>query len=257
MTNKVRIKDVAPRVSKSRMESLNMCKRMWFYNYVIKAEQKESTAALRGTHTHRFFEEFYDKIDVNVINKLSDTREVVEYLVQVCGNLRANDELFIKYVTDTYIQNWIKFNIKKLESNDGTFFPMNRELKLAYKNITGYIDRVEHNTDTNEIIIIDYKPSLDWVKRTEIVFYANLYNLTHQENPATRGYFYAYKTGKTTKLWEFGDVDFENTSYRIDEYLNYKGPFPCEPSYVCRFCDYSERCSSEVLKDFKLEDYVE
>lgn len=231
-----------PKLTKSRINAWENCKRQYELQYLDEKEVDETPPALkRGIEIHDMLEEFYEP-DVTTISE--------------AASILARHPHAQKYSSD--IKNFIEFNKNLSEDGDSLFRPELTEewIKCEEINVTGILDALW--VDGDKRVMIDYKTGKTR-KLDKYSFGMNLYvyltKKTFPElSPTHWGIFFTKgndlkmrevsQKGVARSLAKVGRVRREIRSYL--EKKDGEGVFPKDPTYPCRYCQfYNVHCSGQ------------
>lgn len=181
------------RLSPSKINTFFKCRRLYYYNYILKIKSPFNIHLYKGTFIHKTIENlfaFTKRVDLKkYINERMKKYDPPEYLFEneEERKFHESDTRNILFSFATYLDNKLDMIISegKVNGDDHAWNyvkPRLREHKILDKhlNVVGIIDSIQKNFD-DEIYIIDYKTSKlyqntisgDYVR--QLKFYAYLY----------------------------------------------------------------------------------
>jgi len=245
--------------SHSKLETFEKCRLRFKYKYIDKIIPKipKSIEAYLGSMVHETLEWLYIKV---MEKKIPSVNELIEfYSEKWIENFSADFKIVRKEMqAENYFNMGVEFLVNYYMKNcpfaDNTIAIEEKvEIKIDEKRkIIGYIDRLVHNLQKNEIEIHDYKTSASLLSR-EIMENSRqlaLYSLAIKE-------MYG-KDKNVLMVWHFlaHDMKFslsrtneqlENLKKEIIELINeveQTKNFPANKSRLCDWCEYRDICEA-------------
>jgi hypothetical protein len=243
-------------LSKSSMNSYQMCPKKFEFGYVQKIKTETSPQAQRGIDVHRFCNEFYDNIafidDSYIVNPDFKENFLSKCSIEACEQ----------------IENFLQFEQRRWEickslepSNPKKYFiPLLRESKLVSDKLeqVTILDRMDLRTDGNytivEIKTEKFNPK-GW-KQTEFRRELMFEKITAETSPEFQKNFNGDIVDFVVYFPRSNDVFTENFNSRTASALsrclekmreNIKvGTYECNVDYHCRFCWFSNKCNMEM-----------
>ncbi len=252
---------MAESYSHSRIETFEQCRLKFKYRYIDKIipEIAKSIEAHLGSMVHETLEWLYTQVMEKKIPTISD---VVDFYSARWQENYTKDMKIVNQSmkAEDYFQRGVEFLInyfmKHHPFKDNTIAIEKKiELNLdgkGEKRLVGYIDRLVHNLETDEVEIHDYKTSNSmWSKeKLESNRQLALYSLAIKESFG--------KEKKVCMVWHFLAHDMkvclrktneqlellrEEVIAIIDEIENTKH-FPGTKSRLCDWCEYRNTCEA-------------
>ena len=247
--------------SHSKLDTFEQCKLKFKYKYIDKIipEIPKSIEAHLGSVVHETLEWFYANIMKKKIPSINDL--IFFYSEKWKKNysqdiLIVNKSLTVKDYFNRGVEFLINYYTKNHPFKDNTIaIEQKIELKLdeaGEKKLIGYIDRLVHNLEKNEIEIHDYKTSNTMWSREKIETNRQLalYSLAIKE---------AFGKDKNVcMVWHFLAHDMKvclrktneeleklrkNVIELIDE-IEKTQDFPATKSRLCDWCQYRNICEA-------------
>ena len=274
--------------SVSQLETFAGCGLKYFYNYVLNVKDEDETEDYTfssldaGNYFHKILYNFYkslkkeegnDENNSNEINPLIENDKLLEKLLAIADNelknfkeidvFRYEVERIKKTLVDWFTNEKEKLVDWDFSSDDFEFKFENVEINGL--KIRGIIDRIEVNADKNEVLVADYKLSLNGVKKEKDVLAGKslqvpLYLLALKElekyknyNPADGVYYVLNsKKGMVHKLVAKHKIE-ELLEVALEKAIEYKNKierleFPIlnywenDSKKVCKYCNYNQFC---------------
>lgn len=245
--------------SHSKLETFDQCKLKFKYKYVDKIvpEISRSIEAHLGGTVHKALEWLYKEILKGNSPKIDDiigfysTKWEEDYSPDV---LIVNKFLTVKDYFSKGVDFLIGYYMKNQPFKDNTIATEQKvEIDLdesGDKKLIGYIDRLVHNTDINEIEIHDYKTanSVPTKEKIENSRQLALYSIAIKK-------IYG-KEKKVTMIWHFLAHNIKISARKTDEELEKlrlevielidkieaTKSFPSNKSRLCDWCEYKNIC---------------
>lgn len=163
--------------SHSRLETFEQCKLKYKYKYVDKIEPDipKSIEAHLGTVVHETLEWLYKKVMEKIIPSVT---EVIDFYSEKWSESFSKDFLIVKkeMKTEDYFGRGVEFLVNYyLKHNPFTDNTIATECKIEIdldkegeKKLIGYIDRLVHNLEKDEIEVHDYKTSASMLSKDKI-----------------------------------------------------------------------------------------
>jgi putative RecB family exonuclease len=247
--------------SHSKLETFENCRLRYKYKYVDKIvpEIPKSIEAHLGTMVHETLEWLYTKVMEKIIPSITDVIDF--YSGRWCENL-PKDFLIVRkeMKSEDYFNRGVEFLVnyylKHQPFTDNTIATEEKiEMNLdetGEKKLIGYIDRLVHNVDKNEIEIHDYKTSASVMSKDKIENSRQLalYSLAMKEIFG--------KEKKVSMVWHFLAHDMKISISRTNEqleslrkevlelinYIEQTTDFPANKSRLCDWCEYRNICEA-------------
>ena len=247
--------------SHSKLSTFEQCKLKYKFKYIDKIVPRieRSIEAHLGDSVHRALEWLYIQISEGKIPKLDD---VLVFYINTWKNNFKPDMVIVKshLQSEDYLNQGVKFLIDYYNSNKP--FQENTlevEKRISFEidpenniKVYGFIDRLVHNLETNELEIHDYKTnnSQPHEKHGETDRQLALYAVALKET------FPGAKDKSIKLVWHFLAHDKKLTSRRSDEQLKQlkketlnlineiekTSVFPPNKSRLCDWCEYKDIC---------------
>ena len=187
--------------SPSSINTYKQCPRKYFYRYILKLPTKPSIHLIRGNIVHTILEKFF-QIDLDQFDEKDYEYGFRSYVLGLLAKLWKNanmeplkmtKEELESYFIDSHqmLMNFVEQFSKKLEGKDlkKEFKRITPQVEEAIMNeelqVRGFIDAI--HSDTDEIIIMDYKTSkkddMTPEYRLQLGIYALLYKLKYGKVP--------------------------------------------------------------------------
>jgi len=244
--------------SHSKLSTFEQCPLKFKFRYIdyLEPDFKETIEGFLGNKVHETLEWIYNQPNRNELN----LDIVIQHFIEN-WNKNFNPQIKItkkELTTETYFNKGIKFLINYFLKNqpfkDNTI-ATEKKISLALdplKNyhLTGYIDRLVHNPETNIFEIHDYKTSGTLKSQEELDKDRQLalYSL------AIRQEF--ENIHDIHLIWHFLDFNQTLTSKRTSEQLQklkqeiielinkieLTNDFPPNPGCLCNWCEYQSKC---------------
>ena len=260
--------------SPSSINTYKQCPRRYFYNYILKIQQKIPSIHLqRGKIAHSALEDFF-KVNIATISKNHYSFELKIILENLFKQKWAagKDELkkidmtkdqleFYYEETLQMVNNWFNNFLQKLEPRVPEYgleeaFQMVKPMTEVYfisekHQVRGFIDAV-HKID-GKISLIDYKTSkrekITEEYKLQLAIYALLYEEKHGRKPDEVGVdFLRHKShylNVDQQLVDFAKqecklIQEKTLSEDIEDYPKNKGP-------LCNYCDFYDVCFGQKM----------
>ncbi|OGJ15900.1 hypothetical protein A3K74_02260 [Candidatus Pacearchaeota archaeon RBG_13_33_26] len=245
--------------SHSKLETFEKCRLKYKYRYIDKIVPKipKSIEAYLGSMVHEALEWLYIKV---MERKIPTVNELIDFFSEKWIENFSPDILIVRKEkkTQDYFNMGIEFLVNYYMKNqpftDNTI-AIEERVEINFdeeRKIIGYVDRLVHNLNRNEIEIHDYKTSASLLSR-EIMENSRqlaLYSLAIKE-------MYG-KDKNVSMVWHFLAHDMKFSLSRtneqldklkkevielIDEIENTKD-FPANKSRLCDWCEYKDICTA-------------
>ncbi|OGJ12553.1 hypothetical protein A3K82_00035 [Candidatus Pacearchaeota archaeon RBG_19FT_COMBO_34_9] len=245
--------------SHSKLETFEKCRLKYKYRYIDKIVPKipKSIEAYLGSMVHEALEWLYIKV---MERKIPTVNELIDFFSEKWIENFSPDILIVRKekITQDYFNMGIEFLVNYYMKNqpftDNTI-AIEERVEINFdeeRKIIGYVDRLVHNLNRNEIEIHDYKTSASLLSR-EIMENSRqlaLYSLAIKE-------MYG-KDKNVSMVWHFLAHDMKFSLSRtneqldklkkevielIDEIENTKD-FPANKSRLCDWCEYKDICTA-------------
>lgn len=245
--------------SHSKLETFEKCKLRYRYRYIDKIIPKipKSIEAYLGSIVHETLEWLYTKV---MEKKIPSVNEVIEFysekwIKNFSDNFPiARKEMKAKDYFNMGVEFLVNYYMKNHPFVDNTIAIEKRvEIKIDEdRKIIGYVDRLVHDLQKNEIEIHDYKTSASVLSRENIENSRQLalYSLAVKERYG--------KDKNVSMVWHFLAHDMKFSLSKTNEQLemlkkeiielinkieNTKD-FPANKSRLCDWCEYRDICES-------------
>jgi len=246
--------------SHSKISTFEQCALKYKLKYIDKIEIiGKSIESLLGFAVHFALEHFYNEIKSG---KTPDIEELIKFYSDAWEeNCRKNILIVKKEFDETYyfnkgVQFLINYYVKNYPFEDNTL-ETEKKIEIILKenesdiiNLVGYIDRIVHNLEKDEIEIHDYKTanSLPLKEKIENDRQLALYSIAIKKEFG--------EDKKICLVWHYLAHSTKICSYRTDEQLeNLKKEileliekiesateFPAKKSILCDWCEYRGVC---------------
>jgi putative RecB family exonuclease len=247
--------------SYSRLETFEKCRLKFKYRYVDKIvpEIPKNIEAHLGTIVHDALEWFYSKIMTGITPSLDD---VILYYSEKWAEESLSEVLIVnKFMTEKdYFNKGVNFLIdyyfKHQPFKEKTIATEKRiEVNLdeaGEKKLIGFIDRLVHNEQTNEMEIHDYKTANTLPTKEELGQNRQLalYSLAVKEEfgrDKSISLVWHYLAHNQNICIKKTDKELENLKKEvmelIDKIENTK-EFPATKSRLCDWCEYKNICDA-------------
>lgn len=248
--------------SHSRLETFENCRLRFKYKYLDKIvpEIPKGIEAHLGSMVHETLEWLYKKVMEKKIPSITD---VIDFYSEKWRANLSQDFLIVRkeMKPEDYFNRGVEFLVnyylKHQPFKDNTIATEHKiEIDLdetGEKKLIGYIDRLVHNLEKNEIEIHDYKTSASVLSKEKIENSRQLalYSLAIKE---TFG-----KDKKVSMVWHFLAHDMKISISRTNEQLEQlrkrvielineieqTKDFPANKSRLCDWCEYKNICDSK------------
>jgi RecB family exonuclease len=247
--------------SHSRLETFENCRLKFKYKYLDKIvpEIPKGIEAHLGSMVHETLEWLYKKVMEKTIPTIT---EVIDFYSEKWIENFAQDFLIVRKEmrAEDYFQKGVEFLInyylKHQPFTDNTIATEQKiEIDLdgtGNKKIIGYIDRLVHNLEKNEIEIHDYKTSASVLSRDKIENSRQLalYSIAIKER---------YGIDKNVcMIWHFLAHDMKvcinSTNEKLEKLrksvielideIEQTTDFPASKSRLCDWCEYRDICEA-------------
>lgn len=248
-----------PTYSHSKLETFEQCKQKYKFKYIDKVEPDipRTIEAHLGEIVHETLEWLYQKVMEKIIPSITD---VIDFYSEKWTEKYSADFLIVKkeMKTTDYFSRGVEFLInyymKHQPFKDNTIATEEKiEINLddtGEKQLIGYIDRLVHNLEKDEIEIHDYKTSASVFSREKI---------EHSRQLALYSLAIKQIFGKDKKVsmnWHFLAHDMKISISRTNEELEklrqevielinqieQTKSFPKNKSRLCDWCEYKNLC---------------
>lgn len=235
------------RLSKSKVNSFMMCPRKFKYesiDEVPRPEPEEDSPLQVGLNVHSIFEKF-----------------TKEYTVEQIKEMSANQKYKILHTYDennkynNHILNFIDF-ITGVVNDDYEIYSVEQYIYNEKYDFSGILDLVLKKGD--EIVIIDYKtgkPKSISQYHMELSYYIYLFESETGLKVTYAGIYFSkenkYRIAEAHVEESKGAVITDEDIEAGLEYLELirltvkSGNIQPKHQYLCKFCDYEERCNEE------------
>jgi len=250
--------------SHSKLETFEQCKLKFKYKYIDKIipEIEKSIEAHLGSVVHATFEWLYQKVMNKITPSIDDIISFYseEWETTYSSDMNiVNKTMTAKDYFNRGVEFLINYYMKHQPFKDNTIATEEKiEVDLdenGERRLIGYIDRLVHNIEENEIEIHDYKTSgsLAAMEKVKNGRQLALYSLAIKEIFG--------KEKRVSMVWHFLAHDMklnvsitneelikvkQNVKELIDEIQQTKN-FPANKSRLCDWCEYRNIC--EAWKD--------
>ena len=245
--------------SHSKLELFEQCRLKFKYRYIdrIIPEIAKSIEAHLGGVVHKTLEWLY----INVMEKrIPPIEQVITFYSERWAEDYSSDmpivnkSLTAKDYFNRGVEFLVNYYMKNHPFKDNTIATEKRiEINLDEKGerkIIGFIDRLVHNTDNNEIEIHDYKTSASVLSKEKIESNRQLalYSLAIKEifgkdkNVCMVWHFLAHDMKVCSRRT---NEELENLKKEIIELINeieQTKHFPANKSGLCNWCEYRNIC---------------
>lgn len=245
--------------SYSRLETFEQCRLKFKYRYIdlIIPEIPKSIEAHLGTIVHETLEWFYKKVMEKIIPSLDDViifyseKWVEEYVPEM---IIVNKFMKEKDYFDKGVRFLIDYYFKHQPFQENTIATEKKvEINLGEeKKLVGFIDRLVHNVEKNEIEIHDYKTasSLPPKEKMEKNRQLALYSIAIKEefgidkNICLIWHYLAHNEKICIRKT---NNDLENLKKEVITLINEieaTKNFPPTKSRLCDWCEYKNTCEA-------------
>jgi putative RecB family exonuclease len=244
--------------SYSRLNTFEQCQLKFKLRYIdnVVPEIKESIESHLGRMVHETLEWLYKQIQENRIPKIN---EVIEYyssswkenysedIVLVNGNLEKYFNKGITFIVNYYLKHQ-PFDENTLEVEKKIIFALDESNEY---HIQGYIDRLVHNTETDEIEIHDYKtgnylPHQEKIdKDRQLALYAiAMKELFGAEKEISLVWHYlAHNKKLISKRTNKQLQKLKEETLELIKKIESTKEFPANKSRLCDWCEYKSICT--------------
>lgn len=247
--------------SYSRLETFEKCKLKFKYRYIdeIIPEIPKSIEAHLGTIVHSTLEWFYKKVMGKTIPSIDEV--IMYYSEKWAEEYNSGMPIVNKFMKEKdYFDKGVKFLIdyyfKHRPFDDNTIATEKKvEIKLdelGEKKLVGFVDRLAHNLEKNEIEIHDYKTANALPTREDLEKNRQLalYSLAIKEEFG--------KEKSISLIWHYlahnqkvcirkTNQQLENLKKEVIELINQIEStkiFPPTFSRLCDWCEYKDICEA-------------
>jgi putative RecB family exonuclease len=255
--------------SHSKIETFEQCKLKFKYRYIDKIipEIAKSIEAHLGESVHKTLEWLYIQVLKNTIPSIN---EVISFYSEKWQESYSPDiPIFNKTLTaKDYFNRGVEFLVnyymKHHPFQDNTIATEKRiEINLdetGEKKLVGYIDRLAHNLENNEIEIHDYKTSntIMMKEKIENSRQLSIYSLAIKEifgkdkNVCMVWHFLAHDMKICLRKTNEELENLKKEIIKIIENIEKTRDFPPTKSNLCYWCEYMNICP-EWNKEIKRE----
>jgi DNA helicase-2/ATP-dependent DNA helicase PcrA len=245
--------------SHSKIETFENCKLRYKYRYIDKIvpDVPKSIEAHLGSAVHKALEELYMKVmqkEIPTVDMLIKWYSDEWELTFTKDILIVNKSMALKDYFNRGVEFLINYYLKHQPFKDNTIATEEKvEINLdEEKKLVGYIDRLVHNLEKNEIEIHDYKTSASTFAKQKIENGRQLalYALAMKEkfgkekNISMVWHFLAHDTKTVIPISnERLALIKKEVIELIDEIQNTK-IFPPTKSFLCNWCEYRKMCEA-------------
>jgi len=245
--------------SHSKIETFENCKLKYKYRYVDKIipEIPKSIEAHLGSSVHKALEQLY----INVMQKKIPTiDEVIKFYSEEWETTYSKDiSIMNKGMTaKDYFNRGVEFLINYfIKYNPFTDNTIATEEKVEIdldeeKKLIGYIDRLVHNIEKNEIEIHDYKTSASLFARQKVENGRQLalYALAIKEkfgkdkNVAMVWHFLAHDSKTAIPISNEKLALVKKEVIELINEIEHTKTFPPTKSPLCNWCEYRNMCEA-------------
>jgi len=253
--------------SHSKISTFEQCPLKYKFKYIDKIEMLgKSIESLLGFCVHSVLEYLYDEVKSKRIPAIEEIIKVYsetweenfhENIIIVKQEFNESDYFNkgVQFLVSYYTKNF-PFDDNTLETEKRIEIILD-ENEAECISIIGYIDRLAHNTEKNEIEIHDYKTanSLPAKEKIENDRQLALYSIAIKKEFGN--------DKKICLIWHYLAHNIKICSYRTDEQLeNLKreilesineiesaSEFPSNKSILCGWCEYKGVCPEFKVKE--------
>lgn len=238
------------RLSVSKTKCFEQCKKQYEFSYILKFPKKERDYHILGKFCHKVLEDFHleylngSKISYNIVMSKAFKAALIEYKDGITPEMKKECwkliDQYLRIITEDK-KNKLSANVIACEKN----FQI-----LIHDNVilNGMIDRIQ--IDHDDIIhVADYKTTKnkkylkdDWF---QLLTYAYVLLLENPDLKKIRASYILLRHDFEYLTKEF----YPDEILKIKEkYISYadkikqEKDFEPNPTYMCRYCDYSDIC---------------
>jgi len=249
-----------PVYSNSKIETFEQCRLKFKYRYIDKIipEIAKSIEAHLGTVVHKTLEWLYIQVLKNIIPSINDVISFYsnEWQENYSENMPiVNKTLTAKDYFNRGVEFLVNYYMKYHPFQDNTIATEKRiEIDLdkeGGKKLIGYIDRLAHNLETNEIEIHDYKTSNSVMskEKAENSRQLSIYSLAIKEmfgkdkNICMVWHFLAHDMKICLRKTNEELERLRKEIIEIIEEIERTRDFPPTKSQLCYWCEYMNICT--------------
>lgn len=251
-------KDKMLQLSVSSIDTFNMCKAKWYYDYIERLPKPKSYHLTAGSFIHKILEIFLRRYKKS--NDLRDAAKVAYSLAQkdqyiapdLTEEIRKEAKAWLKELVQKYEkQPELIPNVLKIETPFNFKLLVDTDVEIL---IRGFIDRVDQ-IDENTIEIIDYKTNSnpDYLKPLQLVVYAIALEKKYP-GKIIKGAYQLIRHQHDKKQVEISEEakqkaldTFKKVALEIKELMKDK-PNTCwetTHSKLCSYCPFRIRCETD------------
>ena len=250
--------------SHSKLSTYEQCPKKYEFQYIDKIEIKEKPIeAFLGNKVHEALEWLYN----NVNEKIPEIDDLIIYYSNnwqsdyekekytIVRELKVEDyfNMGIKFLLDYYTSNY-PFKENTLETEKQIFVDLTDFENQEMHKLIGFIDRLVHNLESDEIEIHDYKtsgtlPSKEKINEDRQLALYSIAIKTHEKFKGKRiKLIWHYLAFNQKIIIEKKDDELEKLkqdtikTIKIIEMATIDNNFPTKKSPLCDWCSYKNIC---------------